>query len=425
MPATATEGVLDIYRLATENDPGLKAADASRLAARETLPQARALLLPAVNLGADATRTWLNVHDGPDSSFNSTGYTLSLSQPLYHRDYFVQLRQADSQVQQAETTYAAAAQSVITQVAEAYFNVLAAVDNLGFARAEKEAIGRQLEQTKQRFEVGLIAITDVHEAQARHDLAAAQEIAAINQVDLSREALRELTGVLHDDIAPLGEKLPLVKPEPADLEQWVRAAEQNNLQLIAAQQGLAIAREEIKRQESGHYPTLDLVGTHAYSNAGGGLTGKREFDNTAIGVQFNLPLYLGGAVSSRTRQAQHQYQAASDNLEAQRRSTSRTTRDAYLSVIAGISQVNALNQAVISNQSALEATEAGFEVGTRTIVDVLNAQQDLFGAQRDYSRARYDYIVNSLRLKQAAGSLSEEDLAQVDTWLTKTSKPAQ
>lgn len=409
--------LLEVYQLALENDPGLKAAEAQRLATREGIPQSRAVLLPKIDLGAEVAANHLDTDSGNDD-YGDRGYSLSLSQVVYDRGLLVARGQADEQANQADATYEAAVQSLVLDVASRYFDVLAAIDDLGFARAEKAAIARQLEQTKQRFEVGLIAITDVHEAQARYDLSVSQEIAAQNRLDSSQEALRELTSILPESLAPLGESLPLIRPEPEDMEAWVAAAEQQNLQLLAARYGLNVAREEIKRQSAGHYPSLAVVGSHSYSDSDAAGMSSGERDLSTIGLQLNVPLYQGGLVTSRTRQAQYQFQQASETLEQSRRNTLRQTRDAYRGVIAGISQVKALEQAVISNQSALEATQAGFEVGTRTIVDVLDAQRALYGAQRDYSQARYGYLVSTLSLKQAAGSLSVEDIKLVNGWLS-------
>lgn len=425
-PAAASN-LLDIYQQALENDPGLKAAEAQRLATREAIPQSKAVLLPALSASGETNRIHYSPDDSarPSDTYSSSGYSLNLSQVIYNRALQVQRRQANKQALQADATYESAVQTLVLDVATRYFSVLAAIDNLETARAEKAAIARQLEQTKQRFDVGLIAITDVHEAQARYDLTVASEITAQNQLDTAREALRELTNTLPEELSSLGKELPLISPEPESLDAWVGAAEQNNLQLTAARYGVEVARQEVKRQSAGHYPSLNLVGSYGTTNTGSIYTTIDQADSASIGLQLSVPLYQGGLVTSRTRQAEYSYLQASETLEQSRRSIQRQTRDAYRGVIAGISQVKALEQALISNQSALEATQAGFEVGTRTIVDVLDAQRALYAAQRDYSQSRYNYIVATLNLKQAAGSLTVEDLKQVNEWLQAQTQTGQ
>ncbi len=415
----AAGNLLDVYRLAAENDPQLRGAEAARLATLESKPQSRALLFPAISANANTTGNRLEISKpAPSTShFNSSGYTLSLTQPVYHHETYVQLRQADARIAQADALFGVARQDLMLRSATRYFDVLAAQDNLEFARAEKKAIARELEQSRQRFEVGLVAITDVQEAQARFDTALAQEIAAERQLTSGVEALREITARQHDALAVLTEQLPLLTPEPADVEQWTETALKQNLQYTAAQHASEVAREEIARQRAAHLPTLDIVGNRVFSESGGGPFGASETLNDSISLQINAPIFQGGLVTSRTREARYKYTQAQENQEQQLRSVVRQTRDAYAGVIAGISRVKALKQSVLSHQTALEATEAGSQVGTRTEVDVLDAQRELFRARRDYARARYDYILEGLRLKQAAGTLSPADLEQVNTWL--------
>ncbi|WJW75260.1 TolC family outer membrane protein [Thiohalobacter sp. IOR34] len=411
--------LLQVYRQAREQDPGLRAAAAARQAALEARPQARALLLPSLGFQGKASRNSYDKRNSDEKTAYSTNqtYTLALTQPLYRYDRIVQLRQADSQIAQAEAEYSAAEQELMLKVAERYFDVLAAVDDLRFARADKDAIHRQLEQAQQRFEVGLIAITDVQEAQARFDLATSQVILAENRLDSAREALREITGALDETLQPLGEGLELVAPQPQAMDAWVERALEGNLGLAATRAAVEAARKEVRRQYAGHYPTLDLTASYTYQDANFGGVFPLERNDGSIGVELNIPIYQGGLVSSRTRQANHLLQQARDQLEAQRRSTTRQTRDAYRGVVSGIAQVRAMEQALKSTETALRAAETGFEVGTRTIVDVLNAQQERYRAERDLARARYDYLLNTLRLKQAAGSLSPQDIEQVNRWL--------
>lgn len=403
----------DLYDLAKGSDPQLRGAVAAREAAREGGNQSRALLYPDVRFTANMAE---NDEDGLPS-YSSDGWTLSLTQPLYRRDRFVAVSQSDLATKQAELEYSASEQSLIVRLSERYFDVLAAIDSLEFAQAEKKAISRQLDQTKQRFEVGLIAITDVHEAQARYDLSVAQEIVAQNALANARIALREVTGSFSGNLQKLSEGVPLVAPQPADVESWGSSAVDQNPTVAASRLSAEAAREEIRRLRSGHYPSLDLVASRNHSDIDGGSSGPRETDSTSLALQLTVPIYQGGLVSSRTRQAEFRYNQALEGLEQQIRATDRQTRNAYLGVLASISQVKALQQALVSSRSALQATEAGFEVGTRTIVDVLDAQRELFRARRDLARARYDYVLNSLRLKQAAGNLIEADLLQVNGWL--------
>ena len=305
----------------------------------------------------------------------------------------------------------------MVRVADRYFGVLRTLDELSFAKATLEAFSQQLEQSRQRFEVGLIAITDVEEAKAGYDRANADVIGAVVAVDNSREALREVTGDYHNDLALLGPNLPLVTPEPADIDKWTSTALEQNLSITSARLAIQLAGQEIKRVRSQHLPTLDLIGSHQRQSTGGGINGASRLHTSVIGVALDIPIYQGGLVLSQTRESRHLHRQTLNEFERQRRRAQRTTRDAFLGVQAGISRVAALAQAVQSAQSAKDAIEAGFEVGTRTSVDVLNSDRDLFRARRDHSIARYEYVLNILTLKEAAGILSEDDLSQIDAWL--------
>jgi outer membrane protein len=328
----------------------------------------------------------------------------------------MQLRRANASVAKADAEYAAARQALVLRVAEAYFDVLAANSNLEFTEAAKRAIGQQLHQTQQRFEVGLIAITDVHEAQAGYDEALAVQIVATNQLDRAREALRELTGQAHDTLALLSDKMPLLTPEPENIDDWVANALEQNLELLAAQAAVRGSEAEFKRRQAGHYPTLDIIASQDYFDTSEAIIGNDD-ERTYIGLQLNMPIYQGGGISSGSREARHLYTQTQQQMEQQRRATIRQARAAYLTVMAGISQVKALKQSLSSSEIALKATQAGFDVGTRTTVDVLNAQRELYRSQRDYARARYDYLLASLFLKQAAGILTETDIEQINNWL--------
>jgi outer membrane protein len=339
-------------------------------------------------------------------------------QPLFNWQLIAGLGQADALVRQADNQYGFAEQELMLRTADRYFGVLSATDSLRFAESEKAAIGRQLEQAKQRFEVGLIAITDIHEAQARYDLTVAQEIEARNQLTNALEALREVTGTGYEALTPLADTLPLEPPAIADVETWVTQALEMNPLVAAAGEAATAARKEIERQRAKHYPTLDATATYVDSSFNGSRQGSAYDGEDAIfGLQMKLPLFEGGRTSSQVRQAQQQHRQAEQRLEQQRRATSRGTRDAFLGVDAAISRVKALSQALVSNQSALEATELGYRVGTRTSVDVLDAERELYRAKRNLATARYDYVLNVLRLEQASGQLTQDDLARVNGWL--------
>jgi len=412
----------DILSLALQNDPQINQAKAVYQAALESRPQARANFLPNLSLSADTTansqdRQFDNPLFGGKDSFNTHGYTLSLTQSLFSRDAWAQRSQSEAIVGEAEVNLGSAEQALIVRAAERYFDILAAKDNVVFAKTEKEAIARQLEQTNERFEVGLIAITDVHEAQASYDLSIADEIDANNTLLNTREGLQEVTGKYHNALTPLIPNTPLVSPEPENIERWTEVALNENLAIQAAVFATDNSRHAIDRARSGHYPQLDIIASQSRNIAGGGNLGASTIDATALGLQLSLPLYQGGLINSQAREAQARLDESMQLLEQQRRSAVRQVRESYLGVMASISRVKALGQAEISSQSALEANEVGFEVGTRTTVDVLDARRVLFRAKRDLARARYDYILNTLRLKQAAGTLTANDVLEINRWL--------
>ena len=426
MPEAQAEDLLAVYQLAQENDPKFRAAQSVYSAEREKLPQARAGLMPTLN--ARATRDRNNNETVTDSfiigrpsagfEYSSSEYMLSLSQPVYNAAVFSGLTQAKAQVRRAEAEYAAAAQDLILHVTQAYLEMLLAQDSLEFTRAEKTSIRRQRESAEARLKVGLATITDVHDARARYETAAAQEIEADNNLQDKREALRELTGRLPESSTRVGVNMPLITPEPADINQWVEKSLAQNYVLLAKREAAEGAREEIKRQRAGHYPTLDLVGTRTRSDADGSVTGPGiRADNTVVGLQLNVPLFQGGLVGSRTEEAAHRYDAVQQEFEATRRATERAARAAYLGVAGGAAKVTALTQSVVAGESALNAKTEGFAAGVNTNIDVLDASRDLYRAKRDLSSARYGYLLNLLRLKQAAGTLSENDLAQINGWL--------
>ncbi|MFT5395995.1 MAG: outer membrane protein [Gammaproteobacteria bacterium] len=417
--------LLHVYKLAETNDQEYLQALASHRVVLESRPQALSQLLPSINLSADTIRNDQDISSGGaavgssgEVNFNSRGYRLSITQPIFRRDRIIALDQADSEIKQAEAELIEAQQELIIRIAERYFDILANIDSLEFAQAEVKSLSRQLDQANQRFEVGLSAITDVHEAQAGYDLAVAREIQASNAIDNAQEAMRELTGDYITEFNQLGDAMSLVSPEPQAIESWTQLSLNQNLGVIASRHAAETARTEVKRQSAGHLPTLDLVAAETYDSSGGRF-GSIKQHATSIGLELNIPIYSGGLVRSQTREAHENYNIAMYSLERARRSAQRSTREAYLGVISGISQVNALKQAVVSSETALEATEAGFEVGTRTAVDVVASQRATSEARRNYSQAKYDYLVDTLSLKQAAGTLSSEDLELINAWLTK------
>jgi outer membrane protein len=421
-PVVMAEDLMAVFNLSLESDPQLLAEAASRQAVGELDDQAMANFLPQLDLSANTNKTRVDASAqnfiGGSTEYNDHGYSLSLVQPVYRRQNFVQSEQADIAIEGAAASYALVEQSLIVRVAERYFGVLGAEDDLTFAEAEREAIAKQLEQTQQRFDVGMATITDVTEAQAAFDLANAAVIEAQNALANANEQLRETSGTYIDDLSGLQDDSPLVSPEPANINDWSQTALQQNPALVVAKSNVENAEQTIELEKSGHYPSLDLVAQKNYSSqSDGNFSGSTKTHTDIIGLQLNLPIYAGGAVVSRTREAGFRLDQAMQDEEAQRRAVTRQTRESFNGVMAGISRVKALKQAVVSNEKALESTQAGYDVGTRTTVDVLNARRNLFSARRDYARSRYDYILNSLRLKQAAGIVTVSDLEQINTWL--------
>ncbi len=419
--SVAAMDLIEVYTLAEANDPVYRQAVYSTLAARESKPQAKALLLPHANFSANTTNNDQIISSAGfgtsgDIDFNSHGYTLNVAQPLFRWDRYLSLKQSDSIILRAEAEKISTQQELIIRVAESYFEILAALDNIKFAEAETKSLGRQLEQTNQRFEVGLTAITDVHEAQAGFDRATADEIHAKNLLDNARENLHEITGQYVTELDNLEDSMPLISPEPNDINQWSTIAESRNMNIIAIKHTLENSRLEIKKQKAGHLPTLDLVARHGY-NVSGGRFGDTKIKTSNVGLVFNVPLYQGGQVNSRIKQAGYRYNQSMQKLEQVLRATQRETRQAYLGVMSGISRVSALKQAIVSSETALNATATGFKIGTRTAVDMVASERTTLNAKRNYSRAKYDYLLNSLRLKRAAGTLSQDDLKQISAWL--------
>ena len=406
------ENLLEVYQLALENDSQFQAAAFNYQSSLESRAQAKAAFLPQLN--ATGSTALYDVDNDRNESYNSHQFSLSLNQSLFNRKNQITEQQADLSIAQAQAELTQAEQDLIFRTAEAYFGVLSAQENLQFAQSEKTAIEQQLEQAERRFEVGLIAVTDVKEAQAAYDLAVADEIVAENELANAKEALRVITGHNTDTYASLTESAPLIKPEPENIEKWVDTAETSNLTLRVAEYAAEIANQQIELARSGHYPVIGVGANYNKTSQDGG---AGDSDVGVLQLQVEVPLYSGGLVSSQTRQAKYEAQLAAEQYELARRNTAQQTRNAYRGVLAGISQVKALKQALQSTQIAAEATETGFEVGTRTAVDVLQSLRDTYRARANYSGARYNYILNSLGLKQATGILEVADIEAVNDWL--------
>jgi outer membrane protein len=416
--------LLETFHAAQANDPVFAAARATQQAGQEKLPQGRSLLMPSINLNANSTFNDLTTQyhpatpplfTGGTNRYNSNGYGVTLTQPLFRQQNWLTYNESELQAAQAEVQLKIAEQDLILRVAQAYFDVLIAQDSVGLVGAQKTAISEQHEQAKRNFEVGSATVTDTLEAQARYDLTGAQEIAAQNDLEIKRSALQQLINATPGDLAPLGKELKLETPQPADMQKWVESAQSSNLQLAIAQAGADIADKEVARNRGGHYPTVDLVANYTQNNASGSSFGVgSDTTSKSIGVQLNMPLFQGGAVDSKWREAEANRERTRQELENARRNVAQQTRQAYLGVVSGVAQVQALQQALASSVSVLEASKLGQEVGVRTNLDVLNAQQQLFSTRRDLYQAQYNYLLSQLRLKQAVGTLGEEDLSRVN-----------
>lgn len=432
LAAGDAQTLLDVYQKAQASDPAWASAQSAHVAAQEKLVQGRALTLPTASLKANAghTQTDLTRTGGVSSGFGRSGfdkyetygYSLNISHPLYRKQNSIQYEQSKTQVAQADEILGQARQDLMLRVSEAYFSVLVAQDRIDLIAAQKAAIAQQLEQAKANFEVGTSTITDVHEAQARYDLVLAQEIATINDLEARKRAVQALTGDVPERLIPASGDLPVVIPEPQTMEKWVELAELNSPAVKIQQQALVLAGQEVERTHAGHLPTLDVVGSYADNRANGGTSGdlvgyNKSLKTGTLGVQFELPLYQGGAITSREREAVANKQKSQDDVEVARRQASLQTRQAWLNLSSSVAQVRAYEQALVSSQSQLDSTKLGYEVGVRTSVDVLNAQQQYFSAKRDLLQARYDYLLNTIRLKAAAGTLAEGDLDAINKLL--------
>lgn len=418
------QDLLAIYSQALAHDPTLASAKNANLAAQEIIEQGKALYRPTINFnaGASASQTHIKFTGAGFNAFRAEGsqnfqgyqYGVEARQPIYRKQNLVQMDQSKTQVSQADKQLYLSQQDLIMRTTQAYFDALNAQDRIALIGAQKTAILSQLDQAKANFEVGTSTITDVNEAQARYDLIVAQEIAAINEHQIAKRAIEAVTGEMPGELATGKTIIEVVQP-PQSMQDWQQIATENNLNIQIQQDALKLAEQEVERAEAGHLPTLDAVGSYTSSYADGGTSGVgNDLQNATIGVQLQIPLYQGGAISSRARQAVLNKQRAMDDVEIARRQTGLDTQRAYLNLGTSIAQVKALEQALTSSQSQLDSTKLGYEVGVRTSVDVLNAQQQLFSAKRDLLQARYNYLVNVIRLKFTSGVLTEADLQQIN-----------
>jgi outer membrane protein len=430
--AFSAQDLLDTYSAAKINDPQFQAAIYAYRAAQESVPLAKAALLPGIILDARLSETEQDIKEQassifgtPDDNprFSTTSYTLEANQPLYRYSSWVALKQAKAVVRRAHSLYLAQEQALIRRSAEAYILVLAAQDNLKFAEAERAAVGRQSDVVKARRRGGLANVTDEHEASARFSRVEADAIEARFVLDDAYEGLREIVGQELTEILPFMTGIPLVEPSPADIQYWIKEAQEKNLLLIAANEGVVAASEEIKKQKGGHYPNLDLVFRHGNVDSDQDLNAvsgsASDIDTTEVALQLTVPLYSGGAVKSQTRQANMQYEQALQEQTQQYRRVTRETRAAFQAVGSSISRVKALKDSVRAQESVLKGKTRGYRAGVNTLLEVLDAEQDLYSTKRDFAKAGYEYLLSSLRLREQVGSLKESDLADINNFVDR------
>lgn len=419
------QSLMDIYDQALAHDPTLASALSANKAAQEIIEQGKALYRPVVNFnaGVNASRTDITFNNlaspfkGGVQTFEGYNYGVEARQPVYRKQNLVQMDQAKTQVSQADKQLFLSRQDLILRTTQSYFDVLIAQDKIDLINVQKAAISSQFDQAKANFDAGISTITDINEAQARYDLIAAQEIAAINEHQIAEHALQAITGAIPQRLAAVKTEL---KPNTLaqGMNKWVEVAVQNNLNIQIRQDSVTYSEQEIERAKAGHLPTLDAVASYNNTYSNGGQFGfGNDLKNGTIGLQVQIPLYQGGATSSQVRQALLDKQKAQDDVTLARRQTELETQRAYLNLNTSIAQIKAYEQALSSSQSQVKSTSEGYEVGIRTSIDVLNAQQQLFAAKRDLLQARYGYLVNIIRLKAAAGVVTETDLADINRQL--------
>ncbi|WP_138438158.1 TolC family outer membrane protein [Marinobacter shengliensis] len=415
--------LMETYEKALSYDSGIASALAQFQAQQAASDVSRSTLLPQVGAFAEANHTDFDAKNGPGDSYKALNYGVRLSQPVFRADSWFRYDASQFQTEAAQAQYNLAQQQLILDVATAYFNVLRAQDTVTTARATEAAIQRQYEQAQERFDVGLIAITEVYEARASYDDSKSQRIAAENQLNVAREQLARLTGEYAEDLENLRENFPLGRPEPMDPSAWENTALEQNWVIQSALYQLNANEANLKVAKSGHLPTLDLFASYGKSELDGvNSPQQQEGTQGVIGLELNVPLYMGGGTQAGVRQQRSLVTAAQEDLNTTRRDVRVNTRSLYLTVNNNVETASALEQTIISRRSALDATRAGYDVGTRNIVEVLDAERAYYVALRDYANARYDYVINTLQLKQAAGTLSPQDLIELNNWLSANAR---
>ena len=423
LSSSHAEDLVEIYEVALKNDPELLAAESSHKATMQKYPIARSLLLPNLNFSATRKRTRESIEgsvygrSSSSSQFTTDEYSIKLKQPLYRRDLFALLEKSEFEVAKSLAERDSARQDLIVRVAENYFNILDAIDNIEYTVSEKNAIKAQLEEAKKRFEVGLIAITDLADAQASYDLSATRVIEAESLSDLEKESLYILTGKSFNHFSPLTFDIKVKNPDPNNIKDWEKFAIKQNLELLASMRAHDIATSNLKYERSKHYPTLDIYGAITETDKGGGSSGAFESNNDYIGIQLNIPIFLGGNTHYSNKQAAYLEEKTMYDVLKKKREIIRDTRQAFLKLKSSISKVKASKKALESNELSVKYNKAGFEVGTRSTTDVLLALKDLFKAKKNYSKAKYEYLIGKLKLKKSIGVLSIQDLKIINSWL--------
>ena len=420
-----SEDLEDIYELALNNDPLLKSAEASFRAGKESKRQGIAALLPSLSISGSTNWNESRIEETLIDEYNSNNYSGTISQPLFRLDKWFKFKQGKALSEGAVAEFAFQQQETMIRVASSYFNVLNAIDSLNAAKAEEEAIGRQKDLAKKRFEVGLAPITEVHETQAAYDLSVVSRLAREVQLDTAKEVLAAIIGASTPLLSPLSDEFPITLPDPMERELWVKLALENNYQLKAARLNQVAAKNSARASGASHLPNIDIVGRVTKSTSQSGQFGGfiknpisgLEQDNRQYGIQVTFPLFAGGAISSARRQAYAIYDRTKEQALYTERSVIKDVRSNHYNVQIQVANVKARKQALTSAASALKATEIGYEAGTRNVVDLLQAQRGLYTAQRDLAGARYEYIISMLRLKSSAGSLNPEDLINISKWM--------
>lgn len=428
-PLACAETLLEAYGLAVQNDPKFRSVRAETRASGTAIDQARAGFLPSARLDFERTETRNNVLRNENAfvgvgakTYQTDSRTLSITQPIFRREVIARFAQAQAVVKQSEFTLLAAEQELMLRTTAAYLSVLAATDSVALAAAEREAVGKVLDLARERLKSGLGTITNQYDAVARHAVTQAREVEAQNKLRDARQGLREITGKLIGGVQNLRPQFPLETPDPTDIDRWVESALEQNLGLQARRQAVDVARQEIERQRAGHYPSLNLVLNHNRRDAGSSLINGSFgpgtlVETTDVTLRLSVPLFEGGLTSAVSREAVYRHQKSQEDLELERRSVERLTRGAYDGTLSAVNLVQALRQSVVSQESALELKEQGFKAGLFALLQVLDAQRDLYLARRDYAQSRYDYLLYRLRLKLAAGTLSEADIVNAGSAL--------